>query len=118
MRCQNYRGINILNVAYKIFSSLIQRRLIKYAEEILGEYQCGFRPGKGTVDQIFVLRQSMEKCYEYNKDLHILFIDFCQAFDSIYRNKMAHVLQSFGILKKITALISLSLKETWAKVYW
>ena len=29
---------------------------------------------------------------------------------------MAHILQSFGILKKLTALINLSLKQTWAKV--
>jgi len=69
LQCDNYRGITLLNVIYKVFSSVLLKRLNVYAEEILGEYQCGFRPERSTVDQIFIMRQSMEKCYEYNVDL-------------------------------------------------
>jgi hypothetical protein len=49
------------------------KRLSTYTEEIIEEYQCEFRPDRSTIDQIFVMRQVMEKCYEYNIDLHILF---------------------------------------------
>ena len=44
MKCEDYQGITILNVAYKILSSIILERLKEYSEEILGEYQCSFRP--------------------------------------------------------------------------
>jgi sorting nexin-29 len=64
LNCSNYRGVTLLSVAYKVFSGILQRRLSCYAGEILGEYQCGFRPGRSTTDQIFVMRQSMEKCFE------------------------------------------------------
>jgi hypothetical protein len=46
------------------------------------------------------MRQIMEKCCEYNIDLHILFIDFRQAFGSIYRNQLFKALECYGIPEK------------------
>jgi hypothetical protein len=87
MKCENYRGVTLLNVAYKILSNIILERLKKYSEEILGEYQCGFRPQRGTMDQIFIVRQTLEKIYVHDIELHLLFIDFKKAFDSINQKK-------------------------------
>jgi hypothetical protein len=46
----------------------------------------GFRPNRSTIDNIFIVRQIYEKCYEYNIDLCSIFIDFSQAFDTINRD--------------------------------
>ncbi|XP_055386957.1 uncharacterized protein LOC129615662 [Condylostylus longicornis] len=85
--CQNYRGITLLNVTYKILAAIIARRLKVYSEGILTDYQCGFREQKSTVDQIFYVRQKMEKCAEYNIDLHMVFTDFKQATNEPYKNE-------------------------------
>jgi hypothetical protein len=51
----NYRGITLLDVAYKILSSIINLRIKGFAERIIGEYQAEFRANKSTIDQLFVI---------------------------------------------------------------
>ena len=46
----------------------------------------GFRPNRSTVDNIFIVRKIYEKCHECNIDLHGIFIDFTQAFDTVTRD--------------------------------
>jgi hypothetical protein len=41
--CSNYRGISLLSTSYKIVSNILLSRLIPYADEIIGDHQCGFR---------------------------------------------------------------------------
>ncbi|KAL1462186.1 hypothetical protein WDU94_014046 [Cyamophila willieti] len=43
MNCENYRGIALLSVTYKILSMLILKRLTTYTERIMGPEQAGFR---------------------------------------------------------------------------
>jgi len=116
MKCENYRGITLLNVAYKILSSIILERLKEYSEEILGEYQCGFKPQRRTTDQIFVVRQILAKFYVHDIDLHLLFIDFKKAFDSINQKKLLESPASFGIPKKIERLVKMILEGAQARV--
>jgi len=40
--CNNYRGISLLPTTYKIMSNILLSRLIPYAEEVIGDHQCGF----------------------------------------------------------------------------
>ncbi|CAH2207866.1 jg27125, partial [Pararge aegeria aegeria] len=40
LECTNYRGISLLNVAYKIFANVLYDKLLKYTEPLLGEFQC------------------------------------------------------------------------------
>ena len=101
---------------YKILSSIKLERLKEYSEEILGEYQCGLRPQRGTTDQIFVVRQILGTFYARDIDLHILFIDFKKAFDSIYQKKLLGSLVNFGIPKKIERLVKMTLEGAQAKV--
>jgi hypothetical protein len=57
-------------------------------ENIIGRYQCGFRPNRSKASQLFVLRQMMDKYYEHSMDLHMLFVDFRKAFNSVNRERL------------------------------
>ena len=57
----NYRGISLLLTSYKILPNIILRRLTPYVDEIIGDHQCGFRRNRSTIDQIFCIRQILQK---------------------------------------------------------
>jgi hypothetical protein len=114
--CSNYRGITLLNSTYKIFTCLIYNRLAKYSELTLGEYQAGFRPSRSTIDQIHVVRQILEKCYEFGIELHNIFIDFKQAFDKVNRLKLYESLKMLKIPTKLIRLVRMTLTNSRAAV--
>ena len=49
--CSNYRGISLLSVVGKLYSSILVDRVRGKVENILGEFQGGFRPLRGCQDQ-------------------------------------------------------------------
>jgi len=83
--CNNYRGISLLPNTYKILSYILLSRLTPYAKKIIGDHQCGFRRNRSTIDRIFCIRQILEKKWDYNEEVHQLFIEFKKAFDSVRR---------------------------------
>jgi exonuclease III len=114
--CNNYRGIALLNVTYKILAYCLLDRVKPIAEGIIGDYQGGFRPNRSTTDQIFVIRQTLQKMWEFNKDVYILFVDFKKAYDSIHRTSLINILREFKFPKKLVKLIEASINGTKIKV--
>jgi sorting nexin-29 len=116
LECSNYRAITLLNVTYKVLSGILYNKLTEYVEEILGNYQCGFRATHSTIDHIFAIRQIQEKAYEYNIHLHNLYIDFKGAFDSVNRGRMLNDLMILGIPNKLVQLIGVTMAGSKAIV--
>jgi sorting nexin-29 len=114
--CNNYRGISLLSTAYKILSNILLARLTPYVNEIIWDHQRGYRSNKSPMDQIFYIRQILEKKWEYNGTVHQLFIDFRKAYDSIKREVLYNILVEYGIPKKLVRLIKMCLNETYSKV--
>jgi hypothetical protein len=63
----NYRVISLLSTSYKMLSNILLSRLSLYVDDIIGDYQCGFRRTRSTTDQIFCIHQILEKKWEYNE---------------------------------------------------
>ena len=103
----NYRGISLLSIAGKIFARIVLNRLIAVSEANLPEAQCGFRPGRSTVDMIFTVRQVQEKCLEQNLDLYSVFIDLTKAFDTVNREALCDVLARYCCPSKFIQIIRL-----------
>ena len=72
--------------------TLIQKRIQKELDQTISEEQAGFRPGRGTVDHIFSLRQLQRAAREGRQPLFIALLDFMKAYDSIDRQKLLECL--------------------------
>jgi len=55
--CSSYRGISLLSTAYKTLSNILLSRLIPYAEETIGDHQCGFQHNMAATSHIFCICQ-------------------------------------------------------------
>lgn len=108
--CENYRPISLLNIAYKLFASLLRARLVQAgAEARLSDEQFGFRSGRSTVQAIATLRRRIECAVAWkNGRLSVLALDWKRAFDSITISSLHQALERFGlpahVLKVVRAI--------------
>ena len=85
-------------------------------ESKLRNSQFGFRSGKGTVDAIFVMRQIIEKAKEKKFPLHLHFIDFKAAFDTVWRTALWKMLKAVSIKLKIVNILKYMYDNTQCSV--
>jgi len=104
-RCNNYRGIALQCVGNKVFATWLLRRLAPLAMRIVGQYQCGFMPGRSTIDQVSALRRILEHRWVAGKSTQLLFIDFKKAYDCIHRPALYAAMRTQGIPEELISLI-------------
>jgi sorting nexin-29 len=116
MECSNYRGVSILNTGYKVLSTILFTRILPLAENIIGDYQCGFRKNRSTVNQIFTVRQILEKTKEFCIETHHLFADFKSAYDTTERKQLYSAMSEFNIPNKLIRIIRMTMENTKSQV--
>jgi len=82
--CGNWQGITLLSVPGKVFSRVLLNHMQDAVDQLLRQQQAGFRRGRSCTDQIFTLRQIIEKVTEGRRPVIVNFIDFRKPFDSIH----------------------------------
>lgn len=115
-QCTNWRGITLLNTVNKVLSTVLYDRLSSVLDSTLRREQAGFRPGRSCTDHINTLRIIVEQSNEWQSPLHLLFVDFERAFDSLDRNMMWNVLASYGVPEKLLAIIQSMYRDATCRV--
>ena len=69
---------------------ILQDRLQQYMNRELPDVQAGFRKGRGTRDQIAIIRWIIEKAREFQKNIYFCFIDYAKAFDFVDHSKLEY----------------------------
>jgi len=60
--------------------------------------------------------QIIEKCHEFNIELHNIFTDYTHAFASVFRDKIIECLNKYEIPSKLIKLTARTLQDTKARV--
>ena len=104
---KNYRGITLISCLGKLFTSIINQRLITWstANEISTDAQFGFKSGHSTIDAIFILQNLIQKRLKNKKRLYCAYIVLQRAFDSVYRNALWYKLIKYGVYGKLLKLL-------------
>lgn len=108
----NYRGISLLPVTYKILSKILLNRLESQTDHLIGEYQAGFRKGRSCSEQIWNLKMILQ----HKSKLVVTFVDFKKAYDSIDRQTLFRILREYKVDNKTRTLIEQTLTNTKSKV--
>ena len=103
----NYRPITLLSCMGKLFTSILCERLNNFADEIelISESQTGFRKGYSTIDNMFIIYLLSKYALSNKKKLYCAFIDFKQAFDTVWRDGLWGKILKSGIDGKCVRFI-------------
>lgn len=96
--CGNYRPISVLNVDYKLFTSILARRL----DEFIHPDQTGFVRLRQTQDKIRRSFHIMSHLTKHSVEALLVGLGAEKAFDSVRWKYLFMVMKRFGFHKSIT----------------
>ena len=95
----NYRPITLLSIVGKVYTGVLQHRLMAWSEAhgIIAPEQGGFRPGRGCPEQLFTLTELIKLRRLRDELTFACFIDFRKAYDTVWHAGMQRKLREYNI---------------------
>lgn len=93
--------ITLLPVVGNMLCEIVIDRIRSRVDCRLRKEQAGYRKGRGTTEQVFILRNIIEQGNVWQAAHYLNFIDFKKAFDSILLESMRAIMKKYGVPEKI-----------------
>ena len=107
---KKWRPISLLNVIYKLASTVIANRFKKVLNNVINENQKGFIAGRFLGENIRLIYDVLSESKKQNISSLILFIDFEKAFDTVSWRFISEVLDYFNFGNSIKTWVTTSLQ--------
>ena len=93
----NYRGISLLSCVFKVYTSILNNRLMNFCEDnnLIVEEQNGFRRKRSCNDHLYSFSSIVRNRINQGLDTYTCFVDFQKAFDWVDRDLLMYKLSHF-----------------------
>ena len=109
----NYRPITCLNTTWKLLTSVLTKHITEHLKDhqLLSVEQKGYRKGsKGSKDHLLVDKAIMKDSMSRLTNLHMTWIDYKKAYDSVPHSWILESLKIHKVNTKIIKFITKSMK--------
>uniref|UniRef100_A0A3B4H6H7 Reverse transcriptase domain-containing protein n=1 Tax=Pundamilia nyererei TaxID=303518 RepID=A0A3B4H6H7_9CICH len=101
MECGSYRPISVLNIDYRLFISIMAKRMEEILPDLISNDQTGFIRRRQTQDNIRRTLHVIHQIQTSKSTAMLMSIDAEKAFDSVNWDFLYKVLDKFGLHKEI-----------------
>ena len=104
---KSYRPITLLSCLGKLFERIIQARLEYHLENTncLSETQFGFRKGRGTINCLLRLENTIKNALASNEIVGAVYIDLTSAFDTVWIKGLKFKLIRMGVRGRLYRIL-------------
>ena len=99
----NFRPVSLTSHIIKVFEKVIKKYLVEYLTEknLFSENQHGFRKGRSCLSQLLLHYEEILSSLASGKEVDVIYLDFCKAFDKVDFLSLLKKLKKLGIGGKI-----------------
>ena len=102
-----YRSITFLSVVGKVFSKILNIRLVQCLDKegALHQGQPGFRLNRGCMDNVYTLNEIVQGGLRENKKTYAFFLDIQKAYDTVWHDGLWYKLWDMGVKGRMWRVI-------------
>lgn len=115
-KCSGYRPISVLNQDYKLYASILTKRMEKVLPLLISEDQTGFISNRRTQDNIRRCLHIIEQIKHEKTSAILVSLDAEKAFDSVGWDYLYQVMEKFGFCKKFIQCIKTLYSSPTARI--
>ena len=95
---QNYRPVAVVNTIANTFGGIIKKKLERIVEneKIISDEQNGFRRDRRGTDNLYLMREIIDKAKRDGKEVYCAFLDLEKAYDTVNRDIMWEIMRRKG----------------------